>query len=174
MRTVVLSQTNKSSPVPTIIQPTPISLDFGLIIPKINVNAPVRDVDGFNEKQYLPSILQGIGHFQRQVVFSNFVEAAYPGEAGNVFLFGHSQIPGGDLSHYKGVFNNLAQLENGDSITVFYQGKAYDYEVYEKRVVEKTALEYLAKTEEETLTLMTCWPLGLDVKRLIVRAKRLH
>jgi len=156
-----------------LVGPTPVSADFGLIIEKIGVNAPIFDVDGFNEKEYGPSILQGIGHFRQKLFLSTLVNGVYPGVSGNVFLFGHSQIPGGDESHYKGVFNNLGQLEIGDKIMVYYQGKAYNYQVYESKVVDKTALEYLGQTPEETLTLMTCWPLGLDVKRYIVRARRI-
>lgn len=154
--------------------PTPISADFGLVIEKIGVNAPIRHVDGSNEKAYLPNILQGIGHYQPKVLPQVVVDGSLPGEGGNVFLFGHSQIPGGDLSHYKGVFNNLGQLEIGDRMTVYYQGQAYyNYEVYQSKVVDKTALSYLDRTPKETLTLMTCWPLGLDIKRYIVRARRI-
>lgn len=159
---------------PSIALPTstPISADFGLVIEKMGVNAPIRHVDGSNEKEYLPNILQGIGHYQPKVLPQVVVDGSLPGEGGNVFLFGHSQIPAGDESHYKGVFNNLGQLETGDKVTVYYQGKGFDYEVFESKVVDKTALSYLDRTPKETLTLMTCWPLGLDIKRFIVRARR--
>lgn len=156
--------------LPTIV---PVSADFGLIIEKIGVNAPIFDVDGFNEKEYGPSILQGIGHFRQKLFLLTFVNGNYPDGSGNIFLFGHSQIPGGDENHYKGVFNNLGQLETGNNVIVYYQGKPFYYQVYESKIVDKTALEYLVRTPEETLTLMTCWPLGLDVKRYIVRARRI-
>lgn len=152
---------------------TPISSEFGLVVEDIGVNAPILDVDGFNEKEYQSNIFQGVGHFRKRLFLTDLIPAAYPGDKDNIFLFGHSQIPGGDTGHYKGVFNNLGQLENGDFIVVYYQGQPFYYEVYETGVVEKTALEYLTKTKDETLTLMTCWPLGLDIKRIIVRAKRI-
>lgn len=156
--------------VPTL---TPIATDFGLVIEKIGVNAPIRHVDGSNEKEYLPNILQGIGHYQRKVLPSVTVDGSLPGENGNIFLFGHSQIPGGDTVNYKGIFNNLGQLEIGDRVMVYYQGRSFNYEVYESKVVDRTALSYLSRTPEETLTLMTCWPLGLDIKRYIIRARRI-
>ena len=56
---------------------------------------------------------------------------------------------------------------------MYYQGEKFEYRVVEGKVVEKTALEYLKHTDEETLTLMTCWPLGFENKRYIVRAKRI-
>lgn len=170
---VVLEQEVRASIPSQVLATTPVATDFALVINKINVNAPVRDVDGSNEKNYLPNILQGIGHYQRKVLSQVTVDGSYPGAGGNIFLFGHSQIPGGDMSHYKGIFNDLGNLDLGDEIVVYYQNQVFRYAVFESKVVEKTALEYLSKTEDETLTLMTCWPLGLDVKRFIVRARRI-
>ena len=94
------------------------------------------------------------------------------GEDGNIFIFGHSQVPGGDMSDYRGAFNDLPNIKEGDELIFYYQEKKYSYRVYESKVVEKTAFEYLGHTTEETLTLMTCWPLGFENKRYIVRAKR--
>ncbi len=161
-----------SSPSPTVI-PTPINTDFSLLIPKIELNAPViANVDGGNPREYLWRVTQGIAHFKPRRFANVEVDGALPGETGNIFLFGHSQIPGGDTSNFKGVFNNLIKLIPGDKVYIFYQGQKLSYEVTEAKVVPKTALEYLEPTSEETLTLMTCWPLGLDIKRYIVRARR--
>ncbi|OQX51592.1 hypothetical protein B5M47_00140 [candidate division CPR3 bacterium 4484_211] len=151
----------------------PVSKDFSLVIPKIKVNVPViANVDGGNPREYLWRVTQGVAHFKHREFTNVIVDGALPGEKGNIFLFGHSQIPGGDTGEYKGVFNNLHKLTTGDRIVVVYQGQSYHYQVVEGKVVSKKALEYLAPTEEEVLTLMTCWPLGLDVNRYIVRAQR--
>ena len=152
----------------------PISKDFGLVIPKIGVNVPVVDnVDGSNEKEYLWKLTEGVGHFKALKTPEMEVDGAYPDQGGNIFIFGHSQIPGGDMSRYQGVFNQLSDLQKGDKVVVYYQGEKFEYRVVEGKVVEKTALEYLKHTDEETLTLMTCWPLGFENKRYIVRAKRI-
>ncbi|MBU1110561.1 sortase, partial [Patescibacteria group bacterium] len=139
----------------------PVSDDFSLLIPKISINVPViPNVDGGNLSEYLWSVTQGVAHFKHKEFANITVDGAFPGEGGNIFLFGHSQIPGGDTGDYKGVFNSLPKLINGDSIKVVYQGAHYEYVVSEGKVVSKKALEYLEPTGEEVLTLMTCWPLG--------------
>lgn len=162
---------NPEDDMPIDAMPAPASPYFGLWIPKIGINAPILDVDGSNEKEYLPNILRGVGYYQHKELPEVTVDGSFPGEGGNIFLFGHSQIPGGSLENYQGVFNDLHKLVAGDRIVVYYQGQAFEYEIFEAKVVSKHAMEYLARTESETLTLMTCWPLGLDVKRYIVRAK---
>ena len=150
----------------------PLNTEFSIMIPAIQVNAPVKaEVDGMDVASYEPEVLQGVAHYKHKVVDGFTVDGAYPGELGNIFLFGHSQVPGGDMSNYSGVFNDLSKLSIGDEIMVFYQGQKYVYRVYEGQVVTRNQIEYLAPTDEETLTLMSCWPLGLDVKRYIVRAK---
>jgi len=152
----------------------PVNRDFAILAPQINLNAPVKEgVDGTNEYEYLPRVLQGVAHYKRKDLGEVVVDGALPGQgSGNIFLFGHSQIPGGDTSNYQGVFNDLEELKPGEIVTLYYQGEEYKYQVKDGRVVDKTAVEYLAHTETETLTLMSCWPLGLDWKRYVVRAER--
>lgn len=158
---------------PSEVEPTPVSPEFTLIISKLKINAPVlANVDGTNPSEYLWKVKQGIAHFRKTKTKDYDVDGAFPGEGGNIFLFGHSQIPGGDMSNYQGIFNNLEKLIPGDQVVVFYQGERFEYEVETGRVVGKHELQYLGPTSEETLSLMTCWPLGLDVRRYIVLAKR--
>jgi len=37
-------------------------------------------------------------------------------------------------------------------------------------VIDKTQTSILLPTKTEQLTLMTCWPIGTNVKRLIIKA----
>lgn len=153
--------------------PTPFNTEFTLWIPKINVNAPViADVDGSEAFEYLWQVKQGVAHYKHKKLTRVTVDGAKPGEGGNIFLFGHSQIPGGDTGNFQGVFNDLHKLIPGDKVIVYYQGQEFEYQVTKGKVVERDAVEYLERTPEETLTLMTCWPLGLDVKRYLILAKR--
>ena len=58
-----------------------------------------------------------------------------------------------------------------DIIKIFYEDKEYEYKVLSKKIVESYDIKYMTdSTKEETLTLMTCWPPGTSVKRLIVEA----
>lgn len=155
-------------------EPTPVNTDFCLVIPEISVNAPIlKNVDGSNKAEWIWKVKEGVAHFKHLELAEVTVNGSFPGEGGNVFLFGHSQIPGGDMSNYQGVFNDLEKLLPSDKVIVYYQGERFEYEVAEGKVVDRGDLQYLEHTSEEIVTLSTCWPLGLDVKRYIIRAKRL-
>ncbi len=69
----------------------------------------------------------------------------------------------------------MNKLEPGDEIKLFYEDKEYRYQVTETKKVKNDAVEYLAQDEtKKTLTLMTCWPAGTTLKRLIVKAELLE
>lgn len=155
-----------------------IEKDFWIIIPKIGVSAPVREnVDGAVAWAVAPRVLKGVGHYRRGPLGGVMVDGDLPGgRAGNIFLFGHSQILGRDpRKNYSGVFNDLEELKKGDKIDVYYQGKKYTYQVKSRQVVDKTDLRWVTDDGDdiETLTLMSCWPLGLDWKRYVVQADRI-
>lgn len=135
--------------------------EFGLKIDKLGILAPViLNVDGSDKKIYLEELKRGVAHFEN---------TALPGEGSNVFIFGHSSTAVG-IGPYSKIFARLGELEKEDKIIVFYKDEKYTYSVFEKIVVEKTELSVLEPTEEEQLTLMTCWPIGTSEKRLIIKA----
>ena len=135
---------------------------FGLKIDRISLLAPVvKDVDGNDKDQYLKELVKGLAHFKG---------TALPGEVGNLFIFGHSSSAVGQGA-YSEIFAKLNDLEKDDKMTVYYQSKEFTYIVTSKKVVEKDDLTVLNPTPKPTLTLMTCWPIGTNLKRLIVTAK---
>ncbi len=100
------------------------------------------------------------------------VTTALPDEDGNMVISGHRWKFGKNPS-YK-VFEDLDELKNGDRVFVHYDGKVYEYEVYESGVVrdnEDGAREILKKTDDKILTLYTCTPKYTALKRLYYRAK---
>lgn len=146
---------------------TPVDTQFGIVIPKINVNAKIfPEVDSTNPNEYLPILKKGVAHLKG---------SAYPGEDGNVFLFAHSTDAFWNVGQYNAVFFLIGKLEKGDEIDIYYQGKLYKYNVLEKKVVAPEILEeYVRKhTSGKTLTLQTCYPPGTTLKRLIVIAKEI-
>jgi sortase A len=150
------------SPTPTLV-PTidPKIKEFGLKIDKLNLLVPIiKDVDGGNKEAYNKALKEGVAHFK---------DSALPGEKGNIFIFGHSSAE--VRSDYWKIFATLSDLEVGNEISVFYQGNVYKYKVSEKKTVEPTDLSVLKKGKKEVLTLMTCWPLGTNLKRLIIKAE---
>lgn len=133
------------------------------MIPKIGANAAVvANVDPYDSRQYQIALTRGIAHARGTV---------FPGQPGNVFLFSHSSANIIDAGRYNSVFFLLTKLEKDDEIILYYKGEKFRYAVTEKGIVEANAVSYLSPTSEgKTLTLMTCWPPGTTLKRLIIRA----
>lgn len=143
----------------------PIDNEFGIVIPKINANAKViANVDAYDSKAYQWALTKGVAHAKG---------TAYPGHAGNSFIFAHSSVDWYIANRYNSVFYLLHKLEKGDKIEMYYKKKKYVYEVAEKKLVDSTDVSYLTNQGSDTsiLTLMTCWPPGTTLKRLIIQAK---
>ena len=142
----------------------PLSTDFGIVIEKINANAKVvPNVDPGDENAYTNALGEGVAHAKGTV---------FPGQKGNVYLFSHSVDSPWNFVRYNAVFYLLNKLENGDSINIFFQGRRYDYRVYDKVIVSPLDTQYITnKYDEEILTLQTCDPPGTLLNRLVIRAK---
>ncbi len=140
---------------------------FGIKIDKIDVLTPViKDVEGNKKDVYMEELKKGVAHYKG---------TALPGEnppdskAGNIFIFGHSSAVVGQ-GDYSKIFARLGELEEEDKIVVYYQDEEIEYTVFEKKIVEKDDLSVLKPTEKEQLTLMTCWPIRSNEKRLIIKS----
>ena len=137
--------------------------NFGIMIPKINASARIiADVDAQNSFVYQKALSEGVAHAKG---------TAYPGEGGNVFIFAHSSANILEANKYNAVFYLLSKLESGDEIFIYYQKQKFHYIVKEKLIVDPTETKYMNESSEEKLTLMTCWPPGTTMKRMIISAK---
>ncbi len=149
---------------PTITQT--VSADPRLIIPKLNVDVPVR----YNVP--LSGIMQamnnGVAHYRIAGA------SAYPGEIGNFILTGHSAGDVYSSNPYKYIFSGLERLEGGDLIYVNYNSVRYTYRVTKKEVVEPTNVAALVvQTDKPLITLVTCTPLGTSRYRLLVTGEQI-
>ncbi len=98
--------------------------------------------------------------------------SALPGEIGNVVLSGHNNI-------YGSVFRELNLLKGGETVYVWKNRVRYAYIVDEVSVLpEKYASKtqqainaaYLQQTDDQRLTMITCWPLTSNTHRVFVTA----
>ncbi|MBI2051651.1 class E sortase [Candidatus Roizmanbacteria bacterium] len=138
---------------------------FSVVIPKVGANARVlANIDASDENIYLPALQEGVAHT---------LGTAFPGERGHIFLFAHSTDYFWNVGTYNAVFYLLSKLVRGDEVNVFYKGQRYVYRVIGKRIVDPERVEFLTrKTNNEFLTLQTCWPPGTTLKRLLIFATR--
>lgn len=148
--------------------PSPINPAFSIMIPKIGANvAIVANVDPYNETEYQQALTKGVAHAQGTV---------YPGQPGNTFLFAHSATDWWKATTYNAVFYLLYKLSKGDILYTSYKGTIYAYKVSEVKEVADTDIQYLTTIPgtQKTITLMTCWPPGTTLKRLIVVAEMIQ
>jgi len=98
--------------------------------------------------------------------------SAYPGQPGNTVISGHHNI-GGE------VFRRLIDLQIGDQVTLYVDKTPHHYHVVLKQIVREFGVSeeqrrenagWIAPTDDERLTLITCWPYSGNSHRLIVVA----
>lgn len=136
--------------------------NFALSINKLNVSVPViENVDGTNRAAYDEALTKGVAHYKG---------TSLPGDGSNVFIFGHSSALD-ENNVYGKIFATLNELADGDDIVIRYNDQIFDYTVTDKKVVMPEDLWVLDQTSTEQLTLMTCWPIGSNEKRLVVIAE---
>lgn len=149
---------------PTPIKITPASTEFGIVIEKLGVNAPiVANVSPNSSEAYFEALKYGVAHAGG---------TAFPGQTGNSYLFAHSALDFWNFGKYATVFTLLHQLKPEDKIVVFYKEERFDYEVIDLKIVSGFNTIPLVKNYgEPILTLQTCNPPGTALNRLIVTAR---
>lgn len=103
----------------------------------------------------------------------HYLPKTLPGEYGNVAVFGHSTLPQlYNPKDFKTIFTYLSFLEKGDRIYINIGEFEYRYEVTDSFIVKPTDLSVLEQKKDASyITLITCWPLGTYLERLVVTAK---
>lgn len=134
--------------------------DNTLFIPTIGVKAPVSwDIRADNVMDKLEA---GLVHFEG---------TGHPGEGKNIFVTGHSSNYWWKKGDYNTVFALLPNLKEGDEIILTYQGKITHYKVKSLNEVQKKEVSAYLDSKGEQLTLMTCVPIGTNLRRLLVLAE---
>lgn len=138
-----------------------------LVIAKIGVTAPMIWSANENEKDQLADLQNGVAHFPK---------TAAPGQNGNMIISGHSSNYIWAKGGYNYIFKNLNNLMPGDIVdlkTVQQNGKiiTYHYKISEKFTTMPDDERIFNDTSGATLTLSTCWPIGSNLRRLIVKAE---
>lgn len=132
-----------------------------IFISKIEVNAPLVFPTGTSQKELNDALNKGV------IIYPG---SALPGQDGEVFLSGHSSIYPWVKTQYGLVFTLLDKLQPGDTVSLIYEHTQYDYQITGKEVLYPRDL-VLSDTKKPTIALMTCWPIGTTLKRLVVRGE---
>jgi LPXTG-site transpeptidase (sortase) family protein len=149
---------------------TSIWLPEVLIIPKIELEAPIDPVsyklveaDGKTYEQWFAPDSRTVGWHQTSAAL---------GRPGNTVLNGHHNIFGD-------VFRDLHTLEVGDLLIIQSGSRFFEYVVGRKEILPEryqtidTRLEnsrWIQPSDDERITLVTCWPYESNTHRVIVVA----
>lgn len=85
------------------------------------------------------------------------------GTWGNYVLYGHD-----DIDHQ--ILRDLPALRLGDRIVLERAGTHFVYQVFDRRIVPPTDVGLLDQTAEPILTLISCYPYGVDSERIVLLA----
>jgi sortase A len=140
-----------------------------LVIPAINLDSPVVPVGWKTEEE-------GSNSYTTWEVADYAVgwheTSAYPGQVGNIVLAGHHNIRGE-------VFRYLVNLEPGNEVQLYAGEEPYNYTVTQKLILREKDMpeevrlqnaQWISETQDERLTLVTCWPYTNNTHRVIVVA----
>ena len=146
---------------------TPMSLTISsLDIVDLNITP---NVDSYDENAYNRVLKYGLAHFK---------STPLPGAGGNSFIYGHSAVDSYFNNHKNNpevAFSILEDIKIGDEVELTKDGRIYRYVVRKKKIVEPTDFSILSRqTWKETLTLMTCSPVGIGTNRLVVTAELIN
>ncbi len=142
-----------------------------LVIPDLNLDAPIQPVS-----------LQTL-ELDGQLLYQWEVPAGYQagwhgssallGEPGNTVINGHNNTLGE-------IFRDLAELEAGDSFSLFDIEQEYRYRIERIEILpeqgQSTALrlenaKWIDPTQDERVTLVSCWPYVGNTHRIVVVAR---
>jgi LPXTG-site transpeptidase (sortase) family protein len=159
-----------------ITLPTPVApeIPLRLIIPAIKLNAPILPAEAedvtIDDKNYQ------VWRAPDEYAVGWHATSASLGIAGNTVLNGHHNIEGQ-------VFKHLVDLKPGDVIFVESENAIHRYVILNRMILpEKYApledrienARWIQPSEDERLTLITCWPYESNTHRLILVARSDH
>ncbi len=134
-----------------------------LCISSLNIQGSILPYEGKSLAKVTPLLKNSIVWLQN---------GAELGGWGNVVLFGHSSDYPWDRGPYKDIFGNIHSLKNGDEIAIISNEQTFVYTVQDNRVVSARNISVIENTPNtKSLKLITCWPKGTSLKRLVVSAE---
>lgn len=139
--------------------------DNSIYIEAINIKAPITFRVENDENEVSKNLQKGV---------IQLAGSALPGEKGNVFITGHSSNYFWAPGQYNSIFALLDKLVVGDLIMVKFQNTNYIYNITDKFVTGPTNNSVIdTYSSKSTLTLMTCSPVGTNLRRLIIRSEQI-
>ena len=142
-----------------------------LIVPSLGLDVPIvitenKDAKDFTKADFNEELDQWI---------VKYPTTPAPGEEGNTLLFGHTSYVVRKDNPYGTIFKDLPKLKDSTLIQVLWKWHLYEYKVIDLFIVTPKQVNAQYMTYQNAggsyITLMGCYPLGTDNKRIMVVAK---
>ncbi len=140
-----------------------------IVIPTIGKNIPLIDIK--QKKVEWVNELNDIFMKELENGVIRYPGSAKPWEIGNSFIFWHSSNFPWLEGEYNDVFSLLDKVTFEDEVIVYYGQEKYTYKIRTKNVIspgDVSVLENESDDDRSKLTLMTCWPIGTTLNRLVL------
>jgi LPXTG-site transpeptidase (sortase) family protein len=133
-----------------------------VVIPKIGVSAPIITPQT-NDAVLLKKLLDS-----GAVIYP---DSAMIGAAGQTILLGHSAPANWPKIKHDTIFSDIIDLVAGDKVIAIYNDRTYNYTVLQSQIIERGGDIPAIAQSSSSLVLVTCWPPGRNLKRLVVEAQ---
>ena len=165
---MVVQQELESPNLPTLSAPA--AIPDRILISSINLDAPIvsaeNEIIEIDDVEYIQVLVP------EEFAAGWHLDSAPLGEIGNTVISGHHNAFGE-------VFKNLHLLDIGDTFEVFSGDERFVYIIGRKLILEEKEVSmeqrlenarWLLPSNDERLTLVTCWPAKSNTHRLILVA----
>ncbi|EKD49654.1 MAG: sortase family protein [uncultured bacterium] len=137
--------------------------EYRLKIPKINTDAPIIFTETKDESEIYEALKHGYAHY---------ANTAIPPETGTTVIFCHSSGRFGSKGEYDTLCAKVDELERGDVFTLEGGNTKFEYRVTSvKNDYDPADPKIFRKTNRPNLDIISCYPVGTNHKRIVVRSE---
>lgn len=152
-----------------IIIDTEYSKTMTITVGSANINNILLspNVPGSDKPQYEAALKKGVAHLKGTPL---------PGNGGTSIIYGHSGLSGllASPNNPQIIFSRLDAANVGDTVSVKKDNEELQYLVTSKKIIEPTDLTFITDvSHKEKVVLITCWPLGIGTRRLVLIGEKI-
>lgn len=142
-----------------------------ILVPSIGLDVPIIVSENMSQEDFIK------GNFDDQLDqwIVKYPTTPAPWQEGNTLLFGHTSYEVWKDNPYGTIFKDLPKLKDSTLIQVLREWDLYEYKVVDLFIVlpKQVPAQYMTYQNAggSYITLMWCYPLGTDNKRIMVVAK---
>lgn len=142
-----------------------------ILVPSIGLDVPIIVSENMSQEDFIK------GKFEDQLDqwVVKYPTTPAPWQEGNTLLFGHTSYVVWKDNPYGTIFKDLPKLKDSTLIQVLREWNLYEYKVVDLFIVmpKQVPAQYMTYQNAggSYITLMWCYPLGTDNKRIMVVAK---